>query len=131
KLPLIDDLRAEDVFSSPAAFQLLPHPSVARFFDEDLKPIELDLYDAKTWIKYGWGALTDPKFLSKLKDAPTLALTNKDIKPVKADGKDNLDDRLTGQTTFSQAMGYFASALSRAKRFHAALDVVQKNTPLE
>ena len=131
KLPLIDDLRPEDVLTSPAAFQLLPHPSVARFFDADLKPIDVDLYDTKTWMKYGWGSLTDPKFLSKLKDAPTLAITNKDIKPIKADRKDNIDDRLIGQTTYSQAMSYFASVLSRAKRFHAALDVVQKSTPLE
>lgn len=131
KLPLVDDLRPEDIFSSPAAFQLLPHPSVARFFDEDLKPVEVDLYDAKTWVKYGWGALADPKFLSKLKDAPLLALKNKDIKPIKADRKANIDDRLIGQTTYAQAMGYFVSVLSRAKRFNAALDVVQKNTPLE
>ena len=131
KLPLIDDMRPEDVFSSPAAFQLLPHPSVVRFFDEDLKPIDLDLYDAKTWIKYGWGSLADPKFLGKLKDAPALALTNKDIKPTKADAKANIDDRLTGQTTYAQAWNYFVQVLSRAKRFSAALDVVQKNTPLE
>ncbi|MFN0277390.1 MAG: esterase/lipase family protein [Pyrinomonadaceae bacterium] len=131
KLPLVDDLRPEDIFATPSIFQLLPHPSVARFFDENLKPINLDLYNADTWIKFGWGALADPKFLSKLKDAPRLALTNKDIKPKALDKDANIDDRLTSQTTYAQARTYLVSALSRAKRFHAALDVAEKNTPLE
>ena len=131
KLPLVDDLRPEDVFATPSIFQLLPHPSVARFFDENLKPVDVDLYNADTWMKYGWGALADPKFLSKLKDARTLALTNKDIKPKALDKKANLDDRLISQTTFVQARSYFVSALSRAKRFQSALDVIEKNTPLE
>ncbi|MBK8465120.1 MAG: hypothetical protein IPL32_04755 [Chloracidobacterium sp.] len=131
KLPFVDDLRPEDVFATPSMFQLLPHPSAARFYDENLKPIALDLYDADTWLKYGWGALADPKFLGKLKDAPRLALTNKDIKPKALDKKANIDDRLTGRTTYAQARSYFVSVLSRAKRFHSALDVVEKNVPLD
>lgn len=129
KLPLIDDFRNEDVFSCPSVFELLPHQ--ANFFDEDLKPIPLDLYDPKTWDKYGWGALNDPKFLSKLKDAPRLALTNKDIKPKGPDKNSNLDDRLLSQTTFAQAHAYFVAALSRGKRFAAALDAAPKKTPVE
>ena len=30
----------------------------------------VDIYDPETWMKYGWGELSDPKFLSKLKDHP-------------------------------------------------------------
>ena len=33
KLPLVDDLRPEDVLATPSMFQLLPHASAARFFD--------------------------------------------------------------------------------------------------
>lgn len=131
KLPLIDDFRAEDVFSNPSVLQLLPHASSARFYDEELKPIAVDLYDIQTWDKYGWGAINDPKFLSKLKDAPALALKNKDIKP-KTLGKDaNLDDRLIAQTTSSQVRAYFVAALKRAKRFAAALDTPAKKSPIE
>lgn len=131
KLPLIDDFRAEDVFSCPSVFQLLPHASSAKFLDENLQPIKVDLYDPNIWDKYGWGPLNDPKFLSKLRDASTLALKNKDIKP-KELGKDaNVDDRLTSQTTYAQARAYFVSALSRAKRFAAAMDVPVKTSPVQ
>jgi hypothetical protein len=129
KLPLIDDFRNEDVFASPSAYQLLPHQP--NFYDENLKHIPMDLYDPKTWEKYGWGALFDPKFLSKLKDAPRLALTNKDIKPKPLDKNASVDDRLLSQTTYAQARAYFVAALSRGKRFAAALDAAPKKTPIE
>lgn len=128
KLPLIDDFRAEDVFTLPSIYQLLPHQP--RFLDENLQPIALDLYDAETWLKYGWGALADPKFLSKLKDAQRLAATNKEIKPKPYDGKGNNDDRLLSRVTFAQARAYLAAVLGRAKRFHAALDAPSKRQPI-
>jgi hypothetical protein len=129
KLPLIDDFRPEDVFSCPSVYELLPHQ--ANFYDEDLKPVQLDLFDANTWDKYGWGALSDPKFLSKLKDASTLAIKNKDIKPKPIDKDSNVDDRLLGQTTYAQARAYFIAALSRGRRFVAALDAAPKKTPVQ
>ncbi|HEV7701353.1 MAG TPA: hypothetical protein VGO43_14070 [Pyrinomonadaceae bacterium] len=130
KLPLVDDFRAEDVFTLPAAYQLLPHPASTRFFDDSLQPLPVDLYDPATWTKYGWGPLNDPKFLAKLKDAAALALTNKAIKPKQYDGKGNLDDRLISQTTYAQAKSFFAAALNRGKRFTAALDAESKKQPL-
>lgn len=131
KLPLIDDFRPEDVFSSPSVFQLLPHNGTAKFLDENLHTVNVDLYEPETWFKYGWGPLADPKFLSKLKDAGALAFKNKEIKPKPLDEDANLDDRLTSQTTFAQGRAFFASALNRAKLFHAALDAPPKNTPLK
>ena len=121
KLPFIDDFRAEDVFTAPSAFQLLPHSSAARFLDQNLKPLEVDLYDPNVWFKYGWGPLSDPKFLSKLKDASELVAKNDEVE---AEKKKDLvgDDLIISQTTFAQARAYFVSALSRAKRFHLALD---------
>jgi pimeloyl-ACP methyl ester carboxylesterase len=41
-------------FSSPSVFQLLPHRRATRFLDENLKPIDVDLYDEATWKLYGW-----------------------------------------------------------------------------
>ncbi len=131
KLPFIDDLRAEDVMTQPSVFQLIPHQKYARFLDENLKPLQVDLYDVKTWIKYGWGAIADPKFLSKLKDANKLALTNKDIKPAELSKDAGQDDRLFAQTTFAQVRAYLAAALDRAKRFHMALDAVTKPSSVQ
>lgn len=131
KLPLIDDFRPEDVFSCPSVFELLPHEASAKFLDENLQPVKIDLYDPQTWDKYGWGSLNDPKFLSKLKDSPALALKNKDIKPKPLGKNANLDDRQTSQTTYAQARAYFAAALGRAKRFAAALDAPVKKAPIQ
>ena len=131
KLPLVDDFRAEDVMTIPSVYQLLPHTTNARFLDGDLQSMAVDIYDPEIWMKYGWGALSDPKFLGKLKDAPALARTNKEIKPKPYDGKGNLDDRLLSQTTFAQARAFFASALRRAKRFSLALDAVSKKDPIQ
>lgn len=131
KLPFIDDLRSEDVLSNPSVFQLIPHQPAARFLDENLQPKDVDIYDLETWLEYGWGALTDPKFLSKLKDAHTLARENKDIKP-EAPGKDaNADDRILATTTYLQVRAYLGAALRRAKGFHMALDASAKTIPIE
>jgi len=131
KLPLVDDFRDEDTFTLPSVYQLLPSPSSARFLDDNLQPMTLDLYSVDTWMKYGWGALNDPKFLSKLKDAPRLALTNKEIKPKRYDSKGNLDDRLISQVTFTQAKAFLTTVLDRARRFHAALDAPSKRQPVQ
>jgi hypothetical protein len=130
KLPFVDDFRAEDVFTLPAAYELLPHQATTRFLDGDLKPMQVDLYNPDTWFKYGWGALSDEKFLSKLKDAAVLAKTNPDIKPKPFD-KGNIDDRLISQTTYAQAKAFFVAALLRGKRFAAALDAPSKKQPIQ
>lgn len=130
-LPFVDDFRPEDVISSPALFQLMPHQTATRFLDENLQRLKVNLYEPKTWEAYGWGAINDPKFLSKLKDAAQLAAKNKEIKPVKL-GKDaNFDDRALAQTTSAQVQAYFAAVLSRAKRFHLALDAPTRKSPVE
>lgn len=130
-LPFIDDFRPEDVMTSPSLFQLMPHQTSARFLDENLQPLKVDLYSAATWRTYGWGAINDPKFLGKLKDAPRLALRNNDIKPTQLGKEANFDDRLLAQTTYAQVSAYFASVLSRAKRFNLALDAPTSKTPVQ
>ncbi len=130
-LPFIDDFRPGDVITNPSIFQLMPHRSTARFLDENLQPLEVDIYNVETWIKYGWGALSDPKFLSKLKDAEALAVTNKDIKP-ESPGKDaNIDDLTLARTTYAQVRAYLSSVLDRTRRFHQALDVKAKRLPIQ
>ncbi|MDQ6787276.1 MAG: hypothetical protein M3033_10755 [Acidobacteriota bacterium] len=130
-LPFIDDFRPEDVLTSPSLFQLMPHQTSARFLDENLQPLKVDLYNIKTWDTYGWGAFNDPKFLGKLKDAARLAAKDKDIKPIKLWKNANFDDRITAQTTSAQVRAYFAAVLSRAKRFELALDAPTQKTPVQ
>lgn len=77
----------------PAVFQLLPNNDAFKVFDENLRPLKIDIYDAQNWEKYGWGALNDARFAKQF-DAP---------------------DR-------SRAHAYFLKVLERAKRFQAALN---------
>jgi pimeloyl-ACP methyl ester carboxylesterase len=131
KLPLIDDIRAEDVMSSPAVYQLLPHQESARFLDASLKPMKVDLFSVETWIKYGWGPLADPKFLSKLKDAHRLAIRNKSIKPQALDKDSSHDDVLLSKLTYAQVKAFVTAALTRARRFQIALDARSTKNPVE
>ena len=131
RLPLIDDLKPDDVMTSPAVYQLLPHPASARILDEDLKPMNVDLYDVNSWLKYGWGPITDPKFLGKLRDARRLSATNKNIKPQRPGKKTSREDRLFHQLSFAQVRAFLSSALDRARRFHLALDAPSRSSPVQ
>jgi Lecithin:cholesterol acyltransferase len=87
-------LSREVSFSLPALFQLLPHGKAAKFYDEDLKPIKLDIYNIETWREYGWSYLEDKKLTKKMTTAKRI-----------------------------QAEKYLAASLAYTKKFHEALDV--------
>ena len=53
-LPFVRDLKAVELITMPSLFQLLPHDNAYKVFDENLKPLKIDIYDIKTWEKYGW-----------------------------------------------------------------------------
>ena len=91
-LPFVQDTSKYLVFSVPSSFQLLPAPGSLRAFGDRLEPIEIDLYDTKTWKKYGWDVRDDKDFPSEFSLA---------------------EQKNAGQ--------YFANALARAKRLHEAL----------
>lgn len=99
-IPFIQKITKFDLFTIPSIYQLLPHASQVRAFDENLRPLKIDLYDPATWEKYGWAAYDDPDF-------------NKNFEP--------------GEQI--QAKQYFRAVLLRAKQFQAALDAkpVTKN----
>ncbi|HEV7644145.1 MAG TPA: hypothetical protein VGO50_09415 [Pyrinomonadaceae bacterium] len=94
-LPFVQNPSKFDIFTLPSAYQLLPAPGTFQAFDEDLKPLQVDIYDPKTWTKYGWGALEDKNF-------------EKNYSPAERSG----------------AKTYFANVLSRARRLYDALDAV-------
>jgi pimeloyl-ACP methyl ester carboxylesterase len=92
-LPFIQNISRFDVFTIPSIYQLLPHEGTFAAYDENLKPLAVDLYSLKTWEEYGWAIWQDEDFTKKLNAAEQ-----------------------------KNARGYFQTVLERAKRFQAALD---------
>jgi pimeloyl-ACP methyl ester carboxylesterase len=102
-VPFIRTMSKFDVFTIPAAYELLPAPGTIKAFDENLKPIDIDLYDPATWTKYGWSVIGDKDFSKEFSDAEQ-----------------------------KSAPAYFAAMLDRAKRFQLSLDGVAKgNSPVK
>jgi pimeloyl-ACP methyl ester carboxylesterase len=101
-LPFIRNMSKYDVFTIPAAYELLPAPGTLKAYDEELKPIDIDLYDPATWSKYGWSVIDDKDFSKEF---------------------DSVDQKT--------AQRYFVAILDRAKRFQMSLDgAVNNNSPV-
>ena len=98
RVPLLNKLTAEDAARTPSVFQLLPHADVVQFLDEHLKPLNVDLYDAEVWKRYGWSAIHTPEFRRQFESK---------------NGTDGEVDVLDA---------YLVATLQRARRFHQALD---------
>lgn len=97
-LPFIRNMSKFDVFTIPAAYELLPAPGTLKAYDEELNPIEIDLYDPATWTKYGWNVIEDKDFVKEFSPAEQKA-----------------------------APAFLAAMLDRAKRFQLSLDGQPKN----
>lgn len=91
-LPFIRDLNRFDTFTIPSIYQLLPHDGSFLIYDENLKPLVVDIYDPEVWEKYDWAVWRDDDF-------------SKTFDP---------DQQRNAQI-------YFRAALSRAERFQEAL----------
>ncbi len=91
-LPWIQNLSKFDLFTIPAAYQLLPSPDAFRAVDENFEPVNIDLYDPKEWSKYGWNVIDDRRFTRQFAPAEVAA-----------------------------ASDYFTAVLDRARRLHKAL----------
>jgi pimeloyl-ACP methyl ester carboxylesterase len=104
---LFKKISREDLVTAPAIFQLLPHGGAARFLDANLAPLNVDLYDPATWQRYHWSALSEPDYRARFK-AGLLS--------------DEKAPRPAGDPAMIDA--YLAAALTRARRFHQALDIV-------
>lgn len=92
-LPFIRDITRFDVFTIPSIYQLLPHESSLIAYDEELKPIEIDIYDPATWDEYDWSIWKDKNF-----------------------------DRRVDAADREKARPYFITVLKRAKDFQAAIN---------
>jgi len=105
RVPLLNKLTAEDAVSTPSVFQLLPHRESVRFLDENLQPLQVDLYDPAIWKRYGWSPINDPEFRrrhSGSHDEP------------RGDGFAN--------DSSTDLDAYLEATLRRTRRFHEALD---------
>jgi pimeloyl-ACP methyl ester carboxylesterase len=99
RVPLLNKLTAEDAIRSPSVFQLLPHGDSVRFLDENLHSVQIELYNAETWKRYGWTPINSQDFRRRYSEGRTAA------------GAAELD-------------AYLVAMLRRARRFHQALDAV-------
>ncbi|HYE66211.1 MAG TPA: hypothetical protein VD966_11545 [Pyrinomonadaceae bacterium] len=104
RVRLLNKLTREDVLTAPAVFQLLPSAAAARFLDENLKPLQVDLYDPEVWRSYGWSSVADPDYRRRFVQGET-------------DG----DDAPFNGGSLRDLDAYFSTVLRRAKRFHEAL----------
>jgi hypothetical protein len=105
RIRLLNKLSREDALTAPSIFQLLPHSASVRFLDEDLKPLQIDLYDPAVWKEYGWSPVADPDYRRRF-----------------ASGKIDGDYAPFSQGSLEDLDAYFAVVLHRAKRFQEALD---------
>lgn len=99
-LPFIQNINRFDVFTIPSIYQLLPHNGALIAFDENLKPMQIDIFDPAEWEKFDWAIWKDDDFAKKF-DA----------------------------TEQRNARPFFTAALSRAKRFQAALNAGTNGKP--
>src|SRR4051812_6487533 len=105
RVHLLNKLSREDVLTAPSIFQLLPHGSHARFLDENLRPSTVDLYDPEVWRRYKWSAANDPAFRESY-----------------ARGVARGQESSTKTGTLAELDAYLDAVLTRARRFHEALD---------
>jgi pimeloyl-ACP methyl ester carboxylesterase len=114
RVPLLNKLTAEDAIRSPAVFQLMPHAGAVKFIDENLNPVQVDLYDPAVWKKYGWTPIYNAEFRRRYTNHKT-------------------DTGSESATELGSLDAYLAATLSRARRFHQALDAAmttKQNVPL-
>lgn len=92
-LPWVRNLSRFDIFTIPSIFELLPHRDTLRAFDDELRPMHIDIFDPLTWDEYDWSIWKDKDF-----------------------------DKKFDATERKNARAYFLKALARAKNLQAALD---------
>ena len=129
QLRLLDALDKDAVFTTPSAYQLLPHSGYARFYDEQLNPLALDIYDATTWQKYGWSIAFDSAF--KTEEQKKFEQTRKKLKKKKTPEAETQLGELeaTRERMLATREPFLKAALARAVKFHRALDVASLPPP--
>ena len=105
RIRLLNKLSREDAVTIPSIYQLLPHPEAVRLLDQNLSPLEVDFYDPEVWRRYKWSPIHDEEFRRRYER-----------------GEVRDEEGAPHRATLAELDAYFAAALTRARRFHAALD---------
>lgn len=100
-LPFFQNLTKFDLFTVPATYQVLPADGTLKAYDENLKPLKIDIYDPATWTKYGWSPIDDKDFAKEFTPAEQ-----------------------------KNARTYFAAVLNRARAFQEALNAPTNEIPV-
>ncbi len=129
QLRLLDALDNDAVFTTPSAYQLLPHSGYAQFYDEKLNLLRLDIYDAATWQKYGWSIAFDSGF--KTEEQKKFEQTRKKLKKKKTPDAETQWGELeaTRERMIAAREPFLKAALARAVKFHRALDAASTPPP--
>ena len=122
QLRLLDALDKEAAFTFPASYQLLPHPGYARFYDEKLNPLTLDIFAPATWQQYGWSIAFEAEFKAREQTAVEKKRKKLKHKPT-AEAETQLAEMEAARERLLAAREPFLQAmLTRAAKLHRALD---------
>ena len=105
RIRLLNKLSREDAITIPAIFQLLPHSEAVRFLDQNLAPLDVDFYDPAVWRKYNWSPIHNDEFRERY-----------------GRGQVRDEEGAPQRASLAELDAYFVAVLTRARRFHAALD---------
>ncbi|HET6277811.1 MAG TPA: hypothetical protein VFG08_03415 [Candidatus Polarisedimenticolia bacterium] len=86
------------LFTMPSIYQLLPSDATSRFVTPDGTPIDVDLFDAGSWVRYGWSIFNRSR---------------------KSDERQRATD---GGESLARETSFLQHALDRAQLFHRALE---------
>ena len=101
----LSSMRPELLATMPSMFELFPNPNRTWMIDAHGRRLDVDLYDVEVWRRYEW-SIFDPEIRERIRAASS--------------GPAEASRRLRERERF------FASALTRGRRFHRAL-----STPLD
>jgi pimeloyl-ACP methyl ester carboxylesterase len=93
------------LFTMPSIYQLLPNDAASHFVDPQGRPIDVDLFDAASWVRYGWSIFN------------------------RGDGSREGRRTASGGEILTVEMRFLQSALDRARSFHRALGRNDGETP--
>jgi hypothetical protein len=105
-IPTVGTWTQETMFTMPAAYQLLPHDGKAVFVDARGRPLDVDLYSAENWERYGWVAFQPSR---------QAAVRRRMLR------RDPLEGTARYEQQRDEQRRFLAAALLRAERFHLAL----------
>jgi pimeloyl-ACP methyl ester carboxylesterase len=97
------------IFTAPAVYQLLPRNDMAKFYDANLDPVKVDLYDAGAWKRYGWSAAYDERLLARELKTQIKKLGD-------------IAGKAAAEKSAVQREIYLRAVLKRAADFHRAMD---------